>query len=141
MVYKIFEIYKVVMLKIGILDDEPEMTDLLKESVSIIGAEVFATTNGLNFLKYLENEHPDVVILDLMMPVIHGIDVLYIMKSKYPKTKTIVLSGTSESRSIRESVLLCDMYISKPFRTKELIESIELLLGLTEIPRFNESEH
>ena len=129
------------MLKIGILDDEPEMTDLLKESVSIIGAEVFATTNGMSFLKYLENEHPDVVILDLMMPVIHGIDLLYIMKSKYPKTKTIVLSGTSESRSIRESVLLCDMYISKPFRTKELIESIELLLGLAEIPRFNESEH
>ena len=141
MVYKIFEIYKVVMLKIGILDDESEMTDLLKESVSIIGAEVFATTNGMSFLKYLENEHPDVVILDLMMPVIHGIDLLYIMKSKYPKTKTIVLSGTSESRSIRESVLLCDMYISKPFRTKELIESIELLLGLAEIPRFNESEH
>ena len=129
------------MLKIGILDDEPEIMNLLKESVSIIGAEVFATTDGTSFLKYLENEQPDVVILDLMMPVIHGIDVLYIMKSKCPNTKTIVLSGTSESRSIRESVLLCDMYISKPFRTKELIESIELLLGLTEMPRFNESEH
>jgi CheY-like chemotaxis protein len=76
-----------------IVDDEPEVRAVLREYVEGLGRRVVEATNGLEGLWAVKHERPDVVILDLEMPRLNGIDAIRHIQKFDRRIKVIVLSG------------------------------------------------
>lgn len=115
---------------IACIDDEREILDLLTILLEPLEVEVFTTTRATELLDHLEDNPVNLVILDLVMPVITGIELLYTIRTRYEKIKCIVLSGAGEKRLIRESILLSETYIEKPFDNHQFVEEIRSTLNL-----------
>jgi DNA-binding NarL/FixJ family response regulator len=95
-------------LRIIIADDHPLLVDGLKRMLEEIdGVEVPATTdNGLQLLGLLRETAVDMVLLDLHMPKLDGIDTLKILKKEFPKLKVIVFTNYNQPKLIKEVKLL-----------------------------------
>jgi DNA-binding response OmpR family regulator len=118
--------------KVVCIEDESEMIDLIslilrKQSVQVIGA-----LGGRQGLEKIESERPDLVLLDLKMPVMNGWEVYRRMKASREMKDIPVVVLTAMSRSFDESINLqddrVDDYITKPFRPRKLIESVNRVL-------------
>lgn len=91
--------------KILLVDDDKELCDLYKTTLSAEGFKVTIAVNGEEALSEIMKEKPDLVILDIMMPKIHGIDTLDILKAT-PETKEVkilVLSALSDQKMIERA--------------------------------------
>ena len=119
--------------KILCVEDEPEMIDLIRLILSRRGFETTGANGGKEGLEIIRRDHPDLVLLDLMMPDIDGWEVYQQMKSD-PATKDIpVIVVTAKAQSIDKVLGLhiakVDDYITKPFSPKELLESVDKVLS------------
>jgi two-component system response regulator VicR len=115
------------------IEDEPEMIDLVKLILSRKGYQVIGAMGGREGLEAIQNEKPDLVLLDLMMPDMDGWEVYQKMKAD-DKTKAIpVIVVTAKAQSIDKVLGLhiakVDDYITKPFGPQELLESVEQVLA------------
>jgi DNA-binding NarL/FixJ family response regulator len=117
-------------LRIVIADDHPLLVDGLKRMLEEIeGVEVPACTdNGLQLLGILRETPADLVLLDLHMPKLDGIDTLKILKKEFPKLKVIVFTNYNQPKLIKEIKLLgAEGFLLKnstPATIKEAITSI-----------------
>jgi CheY-like chemotaxis protein len=118
--------------KVVCIEDESEMIDLIslilkRQSVHVIGA-----LGGRQGLEKIESEKPDLVLLDLKMPVMNGWEVYRQMKASREMKDIPVVVLTAMSRSFDDSLNLqdgrVDDYITKPFRPRKLIESVNKVL-------------
>ena len=117
------------MIKVLIIDDEPSIRIGLEHMIpwidlgfNVIGVGV----NGIDGLEKIETLNPDLVILDMEMPGLNGIDVLKKAKSKGYKFKSIVLTGYSEFKYAKECISLdVHSYLLKPLDEDELIENLK----------------
>ncbi len=114
------------------IEDEPEMIDLIRLILGRRGFEVKGATGGVEGLKMIRDEHPDLVLLDLMMPDMDGWEVYQQIKAD-EKTKNIpVIVVTAKAQSIDKVLGLhiakVDDYIAKPFSPQDLLSSIEKVL-------------
>ncbi|MGB8983016.1 MAG: response regulator, partial [Anaerolineales bacterium] len=114
------------------IEDEPEMIDLMRLILGRRGFEVKGATGGIDGLKMMRQETPDLVLLDLMMPDMDGWEVYQQMKAD-EKTRNIpVIVVTAKAQSIDKVLGLhiakVDDYISKPFSPQELMSSVERVL-------------
>jgi len=119
--------------KILCVEDEPEMIDLIRLILSRRGFETTGANGGKEGLEIIRRDHPDLVLLDLMMPDIDGWEVYQQMKSD-PATKDIpVIVVTAKAQSIDKvlglQIAKVDDYITKPFSPKELLESVDKVLS------------
>jgi len=115
--------------KILCIEDEPEMVDLIRLILIRKGFEVFGAPGGLEGIRLVREMHPDLVLLDLMMPDMDGWEVYQQMKAD-PATRDIpVIVVTAKAQNIDKVLGLhiakVDDYIAKPFSPKELMESID----------------
>jgi DNA-binding response OmpR family regulator len=115
------------------IEDEPEMIDLVKLILSRKGFQVVGAMGGREGLEAIQNEKPDLVLLDLMMPDMDGWEVYQKMKAD-DQTKSIpVIVVTAKAQSIDKVLGLhiakVDDYITKPFGPQELMESVEQVLA------------
>ncbi|HNO31097.1 MAG TPA: response regulator [Anaerolineales bacterium] len=115
--------------KILCIEDEPEMVDLIRLILIRKGFEVFGAPGGLEGIRLVREMHPDLVLLDLMMPDMDGWEVYQQMKAD-PGTRDIpVIVVTAKAQNIDKVLGLhiakVDDYIAKPFSPKELMESID----------------
>jgi two-component system, OmpR family, response regulator VicR len=115
------------------IEDEPEMIDLIRLILSRRGFEIRGANSGLEGLEIIRKDHPDLVLLDLMMPEMDGWEVYQQMKAD-ETTKTIpVIVVTAKAQSIDKVLGLhiakVDDYIAKPFSPQELLASVEKVLG------------
>jgi DNA-binding response OmpR family regulator len=120
--------------KILCIEDEPEMIDLIRLILSRRGFEISGANGGKEGLEMVRREHPDLVLLDLMMPQIDGWEVYQQMKSD-PALKTIpVIVVTAKAQSIDKvlglQIAKVDDYITKPFSPQDLLASVDKVLGL-----------
>jgi len=130
-------------IKIAIADDHPLMIDGIKTALSetpeveIIGEAL----NGKQLLLMLETKSPDIVLLDIRMPELDGLDTLEIIQSKYPEINVIMLSQYSERGMIKKSIEFgAKGYLLKDCGKNNLIDAIlKIALGGTcfEIYGFN----
>jgi len=114
------------------VEDEPEMIDLIRLILGRRGFEVKGATGGVEGLKMIREEHPDLILLDLMMPDMDGWEVYQQIKAD-EKTKGIpVIVVTAKAQSIDKVLGLhiakVDDYIAKPFSPQDLLSSIEKVL-------------
>lgn len=114
------------------VEDEPEMIDLMRLILGRRGFEVKGASGGVEGLRRIREEMPDLVLLDLMMPDMDGWEVYQQMKAD-EKTKNIpVIVVTAKAQSIDKVLGLhiakVDDYITKPFSPQDLMNSVEKVL-------------
>ena len=109
-------------LKILIVDDEENMLNMLKNFFLINDYECETATNGLEALEVLKKDHIDIVITDMKMPKMDGMELLKIIRQKYEKISAVIMTGFAEEYTNTEALNLgAEGYITKPFRNKELL--------------------
>lgn len=120
--------------RILIVDDEPEFLFIVETRLTRSGHEVITAENGMEALRKAEEEIPDLVILDIMMPGIDGYETLTRLKGeeKTKKIPVMMFSAKSQIEDIEKAHKLgaCD-YLVKSFDPKELLDRISKILRKT----------
>jgi two-component system, OmpR family, response regulator VicR len=115
------------------IEDEPEMIDLVKLILSRKGFQVVGALGGREGLEAIQQQKPDLVLLDLMMPDMDGWEVYQKMKADDATKAIPVIVVTAKAQSIDKVLGLhiakVDDYITKPFGPQELLESVEQVLA------------
>ena len=114
------------MAKILIVDDSRTSRKVLREIMEEGGYEVVAEAeNGEEAVKLYEELHPDIVTLDITMPVMDGIDTLRQLKDFDAEAKVIMVSSAGQKSKMVEAVKYGAMdFIAKPFDEEQLLEII-----------------
>ncbi len=116
---------------IFVVEDEEDILDLIRHHLSKEGYGVSTATNGMEAVKAIQRKPPDLILLDLMLPGMDGLDVCRMLK-KNTKTDDIpilmVTAKDEESDVVTGLELGADDYIVKPFRMKELIARVRAAL-------------
>ncbi|AIY87001.1 MULTISPECIES: response regulator [unclassified Thermotoga] len=116
------------MKRILVVDDEPNIRELLKEELQEEGYEVDTAENGEEALKKFFSRNYDLVILDIEMPGISGLEVAGEIRKKKKDAKIILLTAYSHYRSDLSS-WAADEYVVKSFNFDELKEKVKKLLS------------
>jgi two-component system KDP operon response regulator KdpE len=112
-----------------IVDDEPPIRKLLRTSVGSQGFQVVEAGDGRGALAEIERSHPDLVILDLGLPDIDGLEVIRTLRGSGNVVPILVLSSRADERGKVEALDLgADDYVTKPFGTAELFARIRAAL-------------
>ena len=121
------------MPKILIVEDEPGMVAGLRDNFEFEGYQVLSAMDGVSGLERALADSPDLVILDVMMPRMSGLDVCKQLKSKRPAIPIIML--TARGQEIDKVVGLelgADDYVTKPFSIRELLARVKAVLRRVE---------
>ena len=114
-----------------IVEDEPDILSLLQEHFAEEGYKTLAATSGTEAIMQAKTKHPDVILLDVMMPGMSGFDVCNILRD-FPETRTtpiIFLTAVAEMpRKIMGLRLGANDYVTKPFDLRELTARVEVTL-------------
>ena len=115
------------------IEDEPEMIELIRLILSRRGFDVHGAPGGKEGLEMVREMHPDLVLLDLMMPEMDGWEVYQQMKADASTRDIPVIVVTARAQNIDKVLGLhiakVDDYIAKPFGPQELMDSVEKILG------------
>ena len=119
------------MAKILIVDDEPDILLMLRMSLEDEGHDVVMAADGEMALARIDEHHPDLVLLDVMMPVLDGWGVLERKRQRGDDTAVIMLSAKSEQADIDRAIDLgAADYVVKPFDLDKLVARVaEVLRG------------
>ena len=118
--------------KVLIVDDEPNIVMSLEFLMQHAGFEVRSATDGEDALRELAAFRPDVVLLDIMLPLRDGFEVCEHIRSDPALKHTKVVMLTAKGRDVEVAKGLAvgaDLYVTKPFATRELLASVKRLLG------------
>lgn len=117
--------------KILIVEDEPDIRDTLNYNFEKEGFKVLSSPDGKSALKLLENNEPNIVILDLMLPDMSGLDLCRQVKNDKKLSNTSIIMLTAKSEEVDRIVgfeLGADDYVTKPFSVRELILRVKVLI-------------
>lgn len=115
-------------LKILIIDDEPPIRKLLRMGLSTQGYEILDAPNGKAALELLD-QNPDLVILDLGLPDIQGLELLRLIRARSERVPIVVLSSRAdEGGKVQALDLGADDYVTKPFGMEELFARMRAAL-------------
>ena len=118
-------------LRIVAIEDEADILDVLSVNLSAEGYEVLTATNGIAGLEMAKTQHPDLVLLDLLLPGLDGLEVCRQLRS-HPETKhTPIIMLTCKSKETDKVIGLgigADDYVTKPFGIDELVARVKAVL-------------
>ncbi len=115
--------------KILIVEDEPNMVAGLRDNFEYEGYQVITATDGVEGLERALADSPDLVVLDVMMPRMSGLDVCKRLKARRPSIPVIML--TARGQEVDKVVGLelgADDYVTKPFSIRELLARVKAVL-------------
>ena len=128
------------MKKILVVDDEKPISDIIKFNMAKEGYEVLTAFDGKEALAVFEAENPDILILDLMLPEIDGLEVARTIR-KTSNVPIIVLSAKdTEFDKVIGLEIGADDYVTKPFSNRELQARVKALLRRTELTVESQTE-
>ncbi len=114
------------MQKILVIDDDRDMCLLLKHFLTRKGYEVTEMYNGKKALEYLDGAQPDLVMSDLRLEDMDGIDLLKKIKEKYPSVPVIIMTGYSDVKTSVNAIKLGAFdYVTKPLLPDEILLTIQ----------------
>ena len=113
-------------LKVCLVDDEKEFVSTLGERLELRGFEVQIASDGEEALQLIENDPPQVVVLDVLMPGLGGLEVLKRIKSSKPEIAVILLTGQGSTKEGIEGTRLGAFdYLMKPVKIEDLITKMQ----------------
>ena len=118
--------------KVLIVDDEPFNVDYLEQELEDLGYQIITAFNGQEALDKIKSQQPDLVLLDLMMPVLDGFAVLSEIKADnvLRDIPVIIVSAANDSKSIVKGIKQgADDYITKPVDADHLVKKLKEYLG------------
>ena len=129
-------------VKVLIVDDEPDILEFLHYNLSRNGFEVIQANNGLDAIRIADEEVPDLILLDIMMPDMDGVETCYELRKNDKLKNSLVAFLTARSEEYSEIAGLeagADDYIQKPIRPRLLLTRIKALMrrkdsGRTQLP-------
>lgn len=112
-----------------IVDDEPELSESIAWRLESAGYSVTAVGNGIDALAVIAEEQPDVILLDLFIPGMNGLDVLRELRQNKHRVPVILISGRSdETDRVVALEMGADDFVVKPFSPRELVARIRSVL-------------
>jgi two-component system, OmpR family, phosphate regulon response regulator PhoB len=129
--------------KVLIVEDERSLTDVLVYNLEREGYEVFVAHDGRDGLRKAQTVLPDVLILDLMLPGISGLDITRELKGSTKTASIPILMLTAKSEETDQVVgfaVGADDYVTKPFSTKVLMQRVKALLRRHSQPEPQDSD-
>ncbi len=128
--------------KILVVEDEPNMVAGLRDNFEFEGYEVITARDGVEGLQQALEESPDLVVLDVMMPRLSGLEVCRQLRAKRPSIPIIML--TARGQEVDKVVGLelgADDYVTKPFSIRELLARVKAILRRTAVVPKNQDQH
>ncbi len=128
--------YNTMNKKILIVDDEPHIRALLEQTLEDFedeDVELLTAGNGQEGLEIIEEEHPDLVFLDVMMPKMNGFDVCKTVKQELQLANVYIVMLTAKGQEFDKKMGLevgADTYMTKPFDPDAIVEKAEDVLGI-----------
>ena len=119
------------MNRILVVDDEPDIVDLIHDVLTGSGYEVYTASSGEEALNMVEGVEPDLIVLDVVLPGLSGFEFCRKVKSKKDWATTRILFLTVLGRDIDVKWMQeagCDDYLIKPFRNDEFLKRVDNLL-------------
>lgn len=113
------------MKKILVVDDEKPISDIIKFNLKKEGYEVFTAYDGEEALTQVEEVDPDLIILDLMLPKIDGLEVAREVRKTHNMPIIMVTAKDSEIDKILGLEMGADDYVTKPFSNRELVARVK----------------
>ena len=122
--------------KILVVDDEKDIVDLITYNLEKEGFATIKAYDGESALELVKTQKPDLIILDLMLPGMRGLEVCKLIR-KNPETETLpIIMLTAKGDQVDKILGLemgADDYITKPFNVRELIARVRAVLRRTEV--------
>lgn len=126
--------------KILVVDDEKPIADILQFNLEKEGYEVICAYDGAEAIKKVEQEQPDLILLDIMLPQIDGMEVCREVRKKYEMPIIMLTAKDSEIDKVLGLELGADDYVTKPFSTREILARVKANLRRTQQVANMESE-
>jgi DNA-binding response OmpR family regulator len=117
--------------KVLVIDDEPNIVQTLQDRLEMNDYQVITATDGKAGLEKATSEVPDIILLDVIMPIMDGLEMLERLRKNNATRKipVIMLTARSQSQDItRANSYGIEDYVVKPFDLSELLEKIEAIL-------------
>jgi DNA-binding response OmpR family regulator len=118
--------------KILVIEDDPAISRLVDYSLRHEGYEVIAATNGLEGIRKAQNEAPDLIILDVMLPGMDGFEICHRMRSESDTAQLPILMFSAKAQEIDKETGLkvgADDYLPKPAAPAEIVNRVGKLLA------------
>ncbi|MDX2470435.1 MAG: response regulator [SAR324 cluster bacterium] len=119
------------MIKIVYFEDEESIAALAEKKLQKAGYKVLLRVNGVNGFEFVKEEQPDLILLDIMMPVVDGFSVLAAIKEdeETASIPIIILSALGDKSDVIKGIELgADDYLLKPFHPKTMLQRVEQAL-------------
>ncbi|MGI8978770.1 MAG: response regulator [Pirellulaceae bacterium] len=116
--------------KVLVVEDDRSLVDVLTYNLKLAGYEVIVATDGQDGILQAQLKQPDIVLLDLMLPVVDGLDVCRRLRAGTDTRDMLIVMLTAKAEESDELVgfsLGADDYVTKPFSVKVLLERIKAL--------------
>lgn len=108
-------------IKILVVDDDAVILELISKILAQNGYEVILAPDGFEALNLLEQNKIDIVITDMKMPNMDGMELIDLIKKSYPGMKIIVMTAFEDIYTIKDAIMKgADEYITKPFNSYEI---------------------
>jgi len=113
-------------MNILLVDDESQISEILSETLTVAGFDVHACNGGEAALDWLENHQPEVMLTDLRMPGLSGLELARVVNERYPDIQMVILTGFGDMDSAIEALRLGAYdYLSKPVDAERLVHTIQ----------------
>ncbi len=114
--------------RILVVDDDKKTVDIIKIYLEKNRYRVFTAYNGLQALQIAQREQPNLIILDLMLPKVDGMDVCYKLRDKSDVPIIMLTARTTEADKLMGLEMGADDYVTKPFSPRELVARVKAVL-------------
>lgn len=114
--------------KILLVDDEPEILEICQDYLKASGYEVLTAKNGIQGLASARREKPDLIVLDLMLPEMDGLDVCRAIRRESNVPIIMLTARVEETDKLIGLELGADDYMTKPFSPRELVARVKVVL-------------
>jgi CheY-like chemotaxis protein len=115
-----------------VVDDEPDVLLIVKTGLQAEGYDIVTATNGRDALARAAEEKPDLIILDVMMPIMDGFETLTKLKQDEAlgAIPVIMLTGLSEKSKIQQALISgIEFYLVKPFEFDDMVQKVRTALN------------